>query len=440
MESDPYHPILTIFDNIHFLQMTTGSVISAIITAILLIGSAFVSGSEVAYFALTPSDREAFANSKAQSQALALKLLERPNHLLGTILIANNFINVGIVILSSYTLNSVIDFSASPTLGFITQVVVITFLLLLFGEILPKIYANSHAAKFAIRMAYPIKAISSLFHPFVLVLIKSTNIVNKKVANKKQAVSREELSTVLELASDGLPEDKDILEGIIKFGNISVADIMVVRVEVIDIDIKSSYNKVISVIVESGFSRIPVFAEGPDNVKGILYIKDLLPHLHKGENFRWQSLIRPAYYVPETKKINDLLEEFQSNKIHMAVVIDEYGGTAGIVTLEDILEEIVGEINDEYDEDEFQHVKNADGTWELEGRMSIIDFLRITDLYESDLGNMKEEAESVAGLLLATKGDIPEKQEVITIGRLKFTVLAVDQRRIKKIKLEILEK
>lgn len=440
MEPDPYQPLLTIFESIHFLQITSGVIVSAIITVILLIGSAFISGSEVAFFALTPTDREAFANSKNHSKMRALKLLDNPNNLLGTILIANNFINVGIVILSSYTLNSLIDFSASPTVGFLVQVVVITFLLLLFGEILPKIYANSHAPQFATRMAYPLKVISSIFHPLVLILIKSSNVVTKKLANKRQAVSREELSTVLELASDGIPEDKDILEGIIKFGNISVADIMVSRVEVIDIDIKSSYNKVISIIIESGYSRIPVFSEGPDNVKGILYIKDLLPHLHKGENFRWQSLIRPAYYVPETKKINDLLEEFQTNKIHMAVVIDEYGGTAGIVTLEDILEEIVGEINDEYDEDDFQYIKNADGSWELEGRMSIIDFLRITELDESLLGNAKEEAESVAGLLLATKGDIPEKQEEIMIGNLKFTVLAVDQRRIKKIKLEILNK
>lgn len=439
MEADPYHPILTLFENISFLQPSAASIIAAVITVILLICSAFISGSEVAFFSLTPTDRNLFSASKNASELQTVKLLENPNHLLGTILIANNFINVGIVILSSYSLNSQIDFSSSPTAGFVVQVVFITFLLLLFGEILPKIYANSNAVKFAIKMAYPIKVLSTIFHPVVVLLIRTTNIVNKRMANKKQSMSREELSTVLELTSQGITEDKDILEGIIKFGNISVTDIMISRVEVVDINIKNSYSKIISTIIESGFSRIPVYSESPDNVKGVLYIKDLLPHLHKGESFRWQSLIRPAYYVPETKKINDLLDEFQTSKIHMAIVIDEYGGTAGIVTLEDILEEIVGEIKDEYDEDEILQSMNEDGTWDFEGRTSIIDFLRITNLDAEVLGDAKDEAESVAGLLLFIKGDIPEKHETIEVGNLKFKVLSVDQRRIKKVKLEILE-
>lgn len=439
MEADPYHSLLALIENIYFLQPSIGGIITAIITVILLAGSALISGAEVAFFSLSPTERNQFSTSKDSSEQQTIKLLENPNHLLGTILIANNFINVGIVILSSYTLNAFIDFSQSPTTGFVVQVIFITFLLLLFGEILPKIYANSNAAKFATKMAIPVNILSTLFHPLVLLLIRSTNLVNKRVANKKQAMSREELSTVLELTSQGITEDKDILEGIIKFGNISVTDIMISRVEVVDINIKNNYTKVISSIIESGYSRIPVYSESPDNVKGILYIKDLLPHLHKGESFRWQSLIRPAYYVPQTKKINDLLEEFQTSKIHMAIVIDEYGGTAGIVTLEDILEEIVGEIKDEYDEDEILHQQNEDGTWDFEGRTSIIDFLKITELEEEVLGDAKDEAESVAGLLLFIKGDIPEKDETIVVGNLKFKVLSVDQRRIKKVKLEIIE-
>lgn len=433
MESDPYLTFLLTLSS--FIQPITIGIIVSILTAILLlICSAFISGSEVAVFSLEPSEIDRVRQSSdAKIKALA-RLISKPDKLLATILIANNFINVAIVMLSAYITSSLFNFSNHEVMGFVVQVLIVTFLLLLFGEILPKVYASANALTFALRMTKPLQVLAKIFTPISKILISSTNIFNTKLARKGQNLSMDDLSTALQLTSEELEEDKDILEGIIKFGNISVAEIMTARVNVIDLNIKSEFNKVISVIVESGYSRIPVFQNSPDNIKGVLYIKDLIPHLQKGNTFRWQSLIRPAYFVPETKKISDLLEDFQTNKIHLAVVIDEYGGTCGIISLEDILEEIVGEISDEFDVDESSYLVEKDGSFVFNGEVPLNDFYKITELDESVFDEYRGDADSLAGLILESTNDLPAKHDEVTINHCRFKIMAVDERRIIKIK------
>jgi gliding motility-associated protein GldE len=283
-------------------------------------------------------------------------------------------------------------------------------------------------------MALPLRNAAKMLKPVSVLLVRSSEYVKNKAAQKAKNLSLDDLSDALDLTGDEVFEEKQILKSIVTFGNINAEEVMTARVDVTDLEIKSDFNKVLSVIVESGYSRIPVFEETPDNVKGILYVKDLLPHLGKDNTFRWQNLIRPAYYVPETKRINDLLTEFQANKIHMAIVVDEYGGTSGIVTLEDILEEIVGEISDELDEEEDFFSVQPDGSLAFEGKTLLKDFFKITGIDEDAFDDIKGEAETLAGLLLEVKGVIPEKHEIIEIGPYKFTILAADKRRIKKIK------
>ena len=434
MEPDPfsYQLVLSTFGNIDVHAPGLGAIIVVAISLILLGISALVSGSEVAFFSLEPRDIEQLKTGEDKNSSIVLKFLESAERLLATILIANNFVNVGIVILLSFFSNQVFDFTESPILGFILEVIVITFMLLLFGEIMPKVYATKNALKLSRFMAKPLDITSRVLKPFISILVNSTNFVNRRIARKSGNISMDDLSSVLEL-SEELSEDKEMLEGIIKFGNISVAEIMTPRIDTVDLDIRSNFNKVISVIVESGFSRIPVYHGSPDKIKGIVYIKDLLPHINKAENFRWQSLIRAPYFVPETKKINDLLEEFQTNKIHLAVVIDEYGGTSGIVTLEDVIEEIVGEISDEYDDDEKFYVKEGDNRYVFEAKIMLNDFYKITGLDEALFEEIRGDADTLAGLILEAKGDIPNKHDVIIIANCEFKILAADDRRIKKI-------
>lgn len=431
---DPLSCILSVVNTITASHFNATHIITLLILILLIITSAFISGSEVAFFGLDSKEKEELKQNKHSSDKRVLQQLGNLDYLLATILTVNNFVNVGIVLLSSYLTNELFDFTENPTLGFIVQTVVITFILLLFGEILPKVYANNHALLFARLMASPLNTASKIVKPLTLFLVESTNLVNKRIdKNHHLSVSRDDLSTALELTSDELNEEKELLEGIIKFGNINVADIMTSRVKVTDIDIRDSFDQVISIIVDSGYSRIPVYDETSDNVKGILYIKDLLPHLQK-KNFRWQSLIRPPYFVPETKMINDLLEEFQSKKIHMAIIVDEYGGTSGIVTLEDILEEIVGEITDEFDSTPDDYKVNKDGTMEFEGRTPIHDFCKLTKLDEEIFNEIKGEADSLAGMLLEVHGKIPNKFQEIDVLEYHFKVLSVDDRRIKEVK------
>jgi gliding motility-associated protein GldE len=417
-----------------FHPPTTSIIIAIIATLMLLVGSALVSGSEVAFFSLKPDDVNHLKAENSKRSQQVIKHLENPELLLATILILNNFINVGIVILSAYISSAVISFGENTTLKFIFDVIIITSIILFFGEIFPKVFAGQSPRKFASRMALPLRNAAKMLKPVSVLLVRSSEYVKNKAAQKAKNLSLDDLSDALDLTGDEVFEEKQILKSIVTFGNINAEEVMTARVDVTDLEIKSDFNKVLSVIVESGYSRIPVFEETPDNVKGILYVKDLLPHLGKDNTFRWQNLIRPAYYVPETKRINDLLTEFQANKIHMAIVVDEYGGTSGIVTLEDILEEIVGEISDELDEEEDFFSVQPDGSLAFEGKTLLKDFFKITGIDEDAFDDIKGEAETLAGLLLEVKGVIPEKHEIIEIGPYKFTILAADKRRIKKIK------
>ena len=419
--------------DIKFLPFTAGTAISIFVCIMLLVSSAMISGAEIAYFSLSPKDLDELKSHDTKTNKLILKHLKKPELLLATILIGNNFVNVGIVMLSTFIVKSLFDFGSSTTLKFIIEIVGITGLILLFGEIIPKIYASHFSKKFASLMAYPLMLMIKIFKPLGVLLSKSTSIVNKRLAKKKRSLSMDELSHAVELTSKEIEEEKEILEGIVKFSNIKAEEIMTARVDVVDLDIKWDFNKVLHVIVESGFSRMPVYEETPDNIKGILYVKDLLLHIDKGASFPWQKLIREAYYIPETKMINDLLREFQTQKIHMAIVVDEYGGTSGIITLEDVLEEIVGEINDELDMDEDSYTKLQDGSYIFEGKTLLNDFFKITDVDENAFKDIRGDADTLAGLMLEIRGAMPKKNEVITYGNYRFEILAADTRRIKKI-------
>ena len=438
METEPIPALSAIIWNIQYFPFTSTTAISLGIIVVLLFLSAFISGSEVAYFSLSPDERHKVFNTSTKKNLYLRKNLESPEKLLATILVANNFVNISIVILSSFTINNLIDFSQEPTLGFISQVVIISFVILLFGEIIPKVYSTHHALKFARFIAIPLHYTIRLLKPVNAILIYSTSFINNRLHAYNNHISVNELSQALELTSKTeLKEDTEILKGIVKFGNKSVVEIMRSRVDVVSLDIETSYDKVLSVITETGFSRIPVFAESFDDIRGILYIKDLLPHVNKGASFRWQNIIRPPFYVPETKKIDDLLEEFQKNKVHMALVVDEYGGTSGIVTLEDVLEEIVGEITDEFDEEEKFFTKLGENKYLFDGKTLLNDFYKVIGVEEDLFDDVKGEADTLAGLILELKGEIPAKNDTIICKNYVFTIESVDNRRIKQIKVEI---
>ncbi len=439
VEADDPLPLLTTLAelNIRFYPADL-SVLVAMIVLVLLLGiSALVSGSEVAYFSLSPGEAASIRQGSTRPHRTAVKLLELPERLLATILVTNNFVNVGIVIIAAFISNSLVEFVNAPLAEFFFQVILITFLLLLFGEILPKIYANVNAVRFSLLMAVPLNILEKIFRPFSQLLIVSTSFVNKRFAHLRPNISMDDLSDALNLPTTELNEDEKILQGIVKFGNIDVSEIMTARVDVVAVDITVSLKKLLQYIIDSGYSRIPVYEDSFDNVKGILYIKDLLPYINHPDDYRWQTLIRPPYFVPETKKINDLLAEFQSKKIHMAIVIDEYGGTQGIVSLEDILEEIVGEISDEFDEDETTFTRIDDRNYLFEGKTQLNDFYKITGVPSEVFDQVKGEADTLAGLILEVQGEIPGKNEVITIKDFVFRIESVDKRRIKKIKVTL---
>lgn len=408
-----------------------------LILIILLIGSALMSASEVAYFSFKPEDLERFKVTKSKKAQTALKLYNDPEKLLSTILVANNTINIAIVLLAAFLSSRVFDFSSEPLIGFIINVVVITFLLLFFGEVMPKVYASRNHVSMAIFMAYPLKLLEKIFRPVTYILVFSSSFVKKRTGTRRSNLSMDDLSDALELTSDDFNEDEKILKGIVNFGNINVSAIMCPRIDVTAIDIKSGFDKIVPVIISSGFSRIPVYSGSFDSVKGILYAKDVLPYTNNPGSFKWQALLRPPYFVPETKKINDLLKEFQTKKIHMAVVIDEYGGTSGIITLEDILEEIVGEISDESDEDQFHFKKLDDKTYIFEGKILLNDFCKILDIEEDLFEEERGESETLAGLILELTGEIPQKDQVIKYGNFVFRIESADKRRIKEIRVEI---
>jgi putative hemolysin len=411
--------------------------IGLMVLVILLFISALMSGSEVAFFSLRPEDIEKLKINKTKKASMVLKLHNVPDKLLSTILVANNTVNITIVLLAAFITARTFDFSSSPVLGFIIEAVGITFILLFFGEIMPKVFATRNQIPMALFMAYPMSFLIRLFKPVTSLLILSTSFVKKRTGQRHANISMDDLSDALELASDDINEDEKILKGIVNFGNINVSEIMCPRIDVTSIDIKLGFNKVKSIIIESGFSRIPVYAGSFDSVKGILYAKDVLPYTNSPDNFKWQALMRPPHFVPETKKINELLKEFQIKKIHMAVVIDEYGGTCGIISLEDVLEEIVGEITDESDEDETMHLKIDDKTYIFEGKILLNDFFKIIEIEDDPFEDVRGESETLAGLMLELTGEIPQKGQVITYRNFIFRIESADKRRIKEIRVEL---
>jgi len=430
--------LYSIYGGITIHPLTVSAAISLIVSILLLCFSAIISASEVAFFSLDPKTLNELEESESKADRNILRLLKIPQRLLATMLIGNNFLNVAVIFLLTYFTNTILNFDSAPLLGFIFQTIIITFAILLFAEIIPKVYATQFALKTAVYTVPYLSAIEKLFGVFVSFLVNSTSFVNNRLAKHNHSnISMDELSHALELTSNNKDEDTEILEGIIKFGNIQVVDIMTSRVDMVIVDIKTNYKKLLEIKIESGYSRIPVYAGTRDNIKGLLYSKDLLPHLDKPANFRWQTLIRPAYYVPETKKIDDLLNEFQTNKVHLAIVVDEYGGTSGLVTLEDILEEIVGDISDEYDNEEVLFTKIDNHTFIFEAKILLNDFFKIAEIEEDDFVKVTEEVETLAGLILELKGDIPTKNERIDYGRYVFEIVAADNRRIKKVKLYI---
>jgi len=415
-------------------------VIGFIILIILLIGSALVSASEVAYFSFRPEDLESLKANRDKKSKAILKLYSNPEKLLSTVLVANNTINIAIVLLAAFLSSRIFDFSLDPVLGFITNVVAITFLLLFFGEVMPKVYASRNQITMAKLMAHPLTVLEKVFQPITYLLIFSSAFVKRRTGTRKSNISMDDLSDALELTSEDFNEDEKILKGIVNFGNINVSAIMCSRIDVTAIDIKSGFDRIVPVIIDSGFSRIPVYSGSFDNVKGILYAKDVLPYTNNPGSFKWQALLRPPYFVPETKKINDLLKEFQTKKIHMAVVIDEYGGTSGIVTLEDILEEIVGEITDESDDDQSLYRKLDDSTYIFEAKISLNDFCKVVNIEEELFDEIRGESETLAGLILEMTGEIPQKDKTIKYGDFLFRIESADKRRIKEIRVEINKK
>ena len=404
---------------------------------LLLIGSALMSGSEVAFFSFRPDDIENLKTNKDKKSKTVLNLYNNPEKLLSTVLVVNNTINIAIVLLAAFLSSRIFDFSSEPVLGFITNVVVITFLLLFFGEVMPKVYASRNHVSLALFMAYPLTLLEKLFQPVTSLLILSSSFVKKRTMTRRSNLSMDDLSDALELTSEDFTEDEKILKGIVNFGNTNVSAIMCSRIDVTAIDIKSGFDKIVPVIINSGFSRIPVYSGSFDNVKGILYAKDVLPYTNNPGSFKWQALLRPPYFVPETKKINDLLKEFQTKKIHMAVVIDEYGGTSGIVTLEDILEEIVGEITDEGDDDQILFRKLDEKTYIFEAKILLNDFCKVVGVEEDLLEDVRGESETLAGLILELTGEIPQKDQIIKYRNFIFRIESADRRRIKEIRVEI---
>ncbi|MCF0198405.1 MAG: gliding motility-associated protein GldE [Bacteroidaceae bacterium] len=422
--------------NITVTQPDTGCVIVIVIAVLLLGCSGFVSASEIAFFSLSPSDLNDLDEDRRPVDGRIKFLRDDSERLLATILISNNLVNVAIITLLNYAFARMVDFGSAQWLEFLLMTVVLTFLLLLFGEVMPKIYSGQHALKFC-RMSAPVfMVLRKVFYPVSSLLMLSKGLTSRFISYDAQALTVEELEQALELTDQQeIAEESSMLQGIIRFGGETVRKVMTPRVDLVDLDIKTPYPEVIQCIIENNYSRIPIYADTEDNIKGVLYIKDLLPHLGKPASFRWQSLIRPPYFVPETKMIDDLLRDFQANKVHIAIVVDEFGGTSGIVTMEDILEEIVGEIDDEYDDVERPYVRLNQNTYVFEAKCLLSDFERIMKIDDDFFAEVEGEADTLAGLLLEIKGEFPKLHERITYRNFTFEVLEMDERRIVKIKV-----
>lgn len=404
---------------------------------VLLLLSGFASGSEIAFFSLAPKDISELNPDHSSRDKSIQMLRDDSERTLATILITNNFVNVTIIMLCNYIFARVVDFGEAYWLQFLCITVLLTFLLLLFGEIIPKVYSRISPLAFCRRTVKGILFFRQLFWPIETILLSSGMLAEKVVQTKNHVLSVDDLEQALELTDkEDIKEEESMLQGIIRFGDEMVREVMTSRQDIVGLDIKNTFADVLKSVTDNNYSRIPVWQNTQDNIRGVLYIKDLLPHIDKPKNFRWQSLIRSAYFVPETKKIDDLLREFQQNKVHIAIVVDEFGGTSGLITLEDILEEIVGEINDEYDEEEMQYTKLAYNTYVFEGKTPLTDFARLLDI-DDEFFDEIEDADTLAGLLLELKGDFPSIHEVLKFKNLTFEVLKKEQRRISRVKVTV---
>ncbi len=435
------HFITNAFGEVSFGVMTPGVAFAILLTLVLLGVSGFASGAEIAFFSLSPSDISELNGSKQSRDKTIQVLREDSERTLATILITNNLVNVTIIMLCNFIFARLVNFGNAVWLQFLCITVLLTFILLLFGEIMPKVFSRQNPLAFCRRCVGGISICRRVFWPLETILLRSGILAEKVVQKENHVLSVDDLEQALELTDkNDIKDERSMLKGIIRFGDETAKEVMTSRQDIVDLDIKCSYADVLKCIVENNYSRIPVYQENEDNIRGVLYIKDLLPHLSKPATFRWQSLIRPPYFVPETKKIDDLMREFQENKVHIAIVVDEFGGTSGIVTLEDILEEIVGEINDEYDEDTKSYSKLNYNTYLFEGKTLLSDFCKVLNVDDDEFVDVEGDADTLAGLLLEIKGDFPSMHEKIDYKNYTFEVMEIGQRRISKVKVTVHEK
>lgn len=425
----------------YLVQPDIPALIALLCATGLLLASAIISASEVAFFSLGPKDLQRVEDEELPQDAVIQRLLEKQERLMAAILIGNNLVNVAIIMLFSYFFAHVMPVEQNPAwLIFVTQSVILTFLLLLFGEILPKVYASHCALKFSRRMSGVMSALVSVFSPMISLLVKSTGRLNRSLADRmSDDVTMEDLNDALEVTTQVKNDEKKILKGIIEFGDKEVKDAMTTRSEMVTLDVKTPMSEVLKMVSEQKYSRMPVIEETEDHIKGILYIKDLLPYLNRNDSFQWQNLLRDPYYVPENKPIDDLLDDFRQKRLHMAIVVDEFGGTSGLITMEDVLEEIVGEIRDEYDEDKDRWQKVGNQEWIFEARTSLTDFCKVAGLdMDEDLGKeITDNCESIGGLLLEVKQNFLRAHDVIKYRKMEFTVMSMEKRRVDRVRVKV---
>lgn len=429
---DP-EPGLTFLDT-----LDTNLLFGSLSVVLLLFCSAMISAAEVALFSLSQNDLTKLSQQNPNKSQLVSQLLQKPKKLLATLLLANNFVNIGIVIIFSFLSNSLFAGIVSPVVKFVVEVVLVTFLILLFGEVLPKVYASRNNIKFAARIARPIWLLDQLLSPLSLPMRAVTVYLHKKLGRQKTNISVDQLSQALEMTSsdDTTSEEQKILEGIVSFGNTDTKQVMSPRIDIFALEIEETFAEIYPKIVEKGYSRIPVFRENIDHIEGVLFVKDLIPHIHKKE-FNWNSLLREPFFVPENKKLDDLLKDFQSMKSHLAIVVDEYGGTSGLVSLEDVIEEIVGDISDEFDDENISYSQIDEKNFLFEGKMNLKDFYRIVNVDEEAFEDRKGEAETLAGFILELLGNFPKKGQKIHFSTVTFTVEVVDKKRVKQLKVTL---
>ncbi len=415
-----------------------GQILALLLALFALLISGFVSGSEIAFFSIDSQQLSELDDEEDPKSQKILNVVRQPERLLATILIANNLVNVTIVVLTNFALGPLFN-GMPPVMSFILQTVILTFLILLFGEILPKLIANANNMRWVRFAIGGVSTLMNIFRPISSILVRSSGFVKKVVTKKQHDVTTDELSKALEITDVKASDDKEMLEGILRFGDTTASEVMTPRVDMTDIDISSDFDQVMKIVLDSGYSRLPVYRGTQDDIQGVLYSRDLLPYIGVADaSFEWQKLLRKPYFVPESRMIDDLLEDFRSRRLHMAIVIDEFGGTQGIVTLEDVLEEIVGDINDEYDQEESTYKRLPDDTFIFDGKTILSDFFRITGLDEADYQDVCEDCETLAGMLLSIRGDFPKEKEPLVYGRCRFLILDITNHRITSVRVKVM--